>query len=92
MDNILLELIKQAPVVGAILVLVWIFNRSFERTQDRLIVVLYELQGEHVAARKVSREALDRNTEAFVEYTRMAQQATDKLEMLSRVVERCNNR
>lgn len=96
-NNVLFKLLIELPSAGAVIVTVILFIRFIkeDRTQaqqERLQMQTFfrEIHAEHLDARALTREALEKHATITRENILATQRNTDTLNQLSRNIERCN--
>lgn len=99
MDNALINIVKELPAAGAIIVVVILFIRFIkdvmadqksEREQTKSF--FKEIHAEHLDARQLTRLALEKHAEITLQNIIATQKNTDTLERLSLSIERCGTR
>lgn len=79
MDQLILKLIEQTPSTAAVIVVVVIFTK-FTSKRDAVWQKLHtEAIAEHLDARKASKDALDRNTEAMIKNIEASTKLSDRI-------------
>lgn len=78
MDTIIKEFIKDAPGIGALIVIVVYFLR-YLKERDKMWQVMHD---EHIEARKLSRESIDRNSDRLHENTDSNHKLADRIDKI----------
>lgn len=88
MDPIWAKLIEQSPGVAGVVIVAWLFIRFLKSERRIVMKAIIDMHQEHIEARRLTRDAIDRNNERLTENIRVTQHNSDQLEMLSKAVDR----
>lgn len=78
----LLELGKQVPALAVLVVVVWVFVRHIEKTQEHNRDTWREMQSENINARAESREVIRENTISAKQNTQAVNELTNAVRLL----------
>lgn len=91
MDSVFVELLKQAPIVGALVVCVWIFLKYLKIRDDDARDALRGISKECHEVQKSSTEAVRHNTEVLSEMKGTMQAMDQTMRDVQTVIRKVND-